>query len=141
GPASPQDRVDDLLTSPLACSFHAVSVGQFHGLDYGPGAPSGSFAVVVAASADDLARRRAAIVERDGAAVARMVRTGKQALLIAVNPSGDTSALTLFAAAARNGGVPAALSRQAMIGNTPLLVQSTGSCRALPARRPADPAP
>ncbi|MBB3971815.1 hypothetical protein [Hansschlegelia beijingensis] len=129
------DALDDLLAAPLACSFHAVSVGQFRGLDYGPGAPSGSSTLLIAASAEDVRRRRAALIDRDGATVARIIRTDRQALLASVNPNGDAATLTLFVSAGRSGGVPSALGRQAMIGATPLLVQSTGVCRPVPKPR------
>jgi hypothetical protein len=125
----------EMLAEPMICSFHAVAVGQFRGLDYGPGAPSGSSSVVVAASVDDLEQRRAALIEQSGAAVARVVMTAKQALLISVNPNGDTASLTLFLSARKPGGVPAGLSRQTMIGSAPVLVQSTGACRSAPGPR------
>jgi hypothetical protein len=129
-PAQADDTITEILTSPLACRFQAVSVGQFRGLDYGPGVPSGTSVVMIAASPRDLREGRAAIIEQDRAAVARIIVTNKQALFVGTTPNSDTATLTLFFAARVGGGLPAALTRQTVIGNVPVLAQSTGVCRA-----------
>ena len=123
------DALTNILALPLACRFQAVSVGQFNGLDYGPGVPSGTSAVVVAASGDDLRQGRGALLDQSTAAAARLRLTEKQALFVEADPGGDVATLTLFTAAGAGGGYPAILARQSIFGRVPVLVQSTGMCR------------
>jgi hypothetical protein len=129
GAAEAEDALLQILSAPLVCRFQAVSVGQFRGLDYGPGTPSGSSVMTIAAAPDDLRQGRAAMIEQDRAAIARIVVTDKQTLLVGTTPGGDIATVTLLLAARTGGGVPASLTRHAMIGNVPVLAQSTGICR------------
>jgi hypothetical protein len=126
----------DILAHPLICRLQAVSLGQFHGLDYGPGVPSGTSVIILAASPDDLQRARIAMIEGDSAAVAQVISTDQQVLLVETNPNGDTATLSLFKRQSNDGGLPAVLSRQQMLGAVPVVIQSTGSCRPEPPHFP-----
>ncbi|MFB0493666.1 hypothetical protein ABIE45_006322 [Methylobacterium sp. OAE515] len=128
GSARGGELLEELLAAPLACSFQAVSIGQFRELDYAPGVPSGTTVVMIAASPEDLHQGKAALIERERAAIAQIVLTSKLALFVGAVQQGDIVALTLFVSARSRSGLPASLTRQSMVGNVPILAQSTGLC-------------
>lgn len=129
GCARAEDTIKTLLAAPLTCNFQAISVGQFRGLDYAPGVPSGTSVVMIAVSPEDLRQGRAALIERERAAIAQVVLTNKQILFLGATPDGDTASLTLFLTARTRDGFPASLTRHTVVGQVPVLAQSTGLCR------------
>jgi hypothetical protein len=126
----------DILAHPQICRLQAVSLGQFRGLDYGPGVPSGTSVIILAASPDDLRSARIAMIEENSATVAQIISTDQQVLLVETDPNGGTATLSLFKPPRDDGGLPAVLSRQQMFGTVPVVVQSTGSCRPEPPHFP-----
>lgn len=126
----------DILAHPQICHLHAVSLGQFRGLDYGPGVPSGTSEIILAASPDDLRHARIAMIEGNSATVAQVISTDQQVLLVGTDPNGGTATLSLFKPPHSDGGLPAVLSRQQMFGTVPVVIQSTGSCRPGPPHFP-----
>jgi hypothetical protein len=126
----------DILAHPQICRLQAVSLGQFRGLDYGPGVPSGTSVIILAASPDDLRRARIAMIEGNSATVAHVISTDQQVLLVETDPNGGTATLSLFKPPRNDGGLPAVLSRQQMFGTVPVVIQSTGSCRPEPPQFP-----
>jgi hypothetical protein len=126
----------DIFAQPQICRLQTVSLGQFRGLDYGPGVPSGTSVIILAASPDDLRRARIAMIEENSATVAQVISTDQQVLLVETDANGGTATLALFKPPRNDGGLPAVLSRQQMFGTVPVVIQSTGSCRPEPPHSP-----
>jgi hypothetical protein len=127
GLAAPRDQVE-LLQHPLTCTFRTVQAGQFHDTDFASGPSGGLSVVTIAASPADLHLERAAVIEDDHAAVADLVAQDKQLVLVAIEPGEAATVISLFTAARKGPLVPAALSRQSLIGSIPVVIQSAGTC-------------
>ncbi len=86
--------------------------------------------LVIAASPQDLALGRAALVEDDRAGVADVVVQDKQVALVEIDADGAATVVSLFTSARREDRIPAAFSRQTLIGSIPVVLQSAGTCTA-----------
>ena len=118
------------LKVPLACTFKAVQAGQFHGPEFMPGPTGGTTNLLLAASPVDLHLARIAVIEDDHAQVAD-TRFEAQQVTILSRDGASAMVLSLFTVAANGTVIPAAMSRQELIGTIPVVTQGVGSCRPI----------
>jgi hypothetical protein len=115
----------------LTCEFKAIQTGQFQGLGYITGEADGTISLTLVASAADAKAGRAVMMIEDRAAVATMVLQPGQTLFIDSGTANDASVVSLFTGAGQQTGIPAAYSRQQMLGPIPIVSQYAGMCRVL----------
>ena len=118
------------LNVPLACTFKAVQAGQFHGPEFVPAPTGGTTNLLLAASPVDLRLGRIAVIEDDHAQVAD-TRFDAQQVTILGRDGASAMVLSLFTVAANGAVIPAAMSRQNLIGTIPVVTQGVGSCRPI----------
>ena len=114
----------------LTCNFKAVQTGQFQELSYITGPVGGILTMRFASSPADSLAGRAVMIGDDKAVVVALLVQPEQTLFVDADTANDASMMSLFTASQQDGGIPAAYSRQMMVGKIPIVSQYTGSCTA-----------
>lgn len=130
-PLGPHGALADAPAIPpnLACVLKAVQTGQFQRLDYISGPVGGSIALSVVLSPADVAADRGVIIGDERAGVAALVMQPGETLLVDTGATDDLATLSLFTRDRQDDAIPAAYSRQRMVGHIPLVSQYTGICK------------
>lgn len=128
--ATPSGTATPPAVQNLVCDFKAVQVGQFQDLSYITGPLGGTLTLRFASSPEDSTAGRAVMIGEDKAVVVALVVQPDEILYVDTGTTNDASVMSLFTGSRQTSDLPAAYSRQMMVGRIPIVSQYAGTCTA-----------